>query len=77
MFDEAGERSDAGGAAVYTLTAGSYWCMLAESNGEATLFDAPEGMHVWDFQIAKHGRYYLDYRSMIHTGSNANPGWCA
>ena len=46
MFDEAGERINTGGAAVYTLFAGSYWCMLAESNGEATLFDAPEGTHV-------------------------------
>ena len=44
MFDETGERTNAGGAAVYTLTAGGYWCMLAESNGEATLFGAPEGM---------------------------------
>eukprot|EP00903_Cladosiphon_okamuranus_P012976 g12110.t1 len=43
MFDETGERSDVGGAAVYTLTAGAFWCMLAESNGEAALFDAPEG----------------------------------
>lgn len=45
IFDETGERSDAGGAAaVYALTAGGYWCMLAESNGEAVLFDAPEGI---------------------------------
>ena len=44
VFDEAGERSDAGGAAVFALTAGGFWCMLAESDGEAALFDAPEGM---------------------------------
>eukprot|EP00752_Nemacystus_decipiens_P002140 g2039.t1 len=43
MFDETGERTDASGAAVYALTAGGYWCMLAESDGEAALFDAPEG----------------------------------
>lgn len=44
MFDETGERIDAGGAAVYVLLGGAHWCMLAESNGEAILFDAPEGM---------------------------------
>lgn len=40
-----GERSgdDGGGTAVFALTEGVYWCLLAESNGEAALFDAPEG----------------------------------
>lgn len=33
-----------GGGAVYVLTEGAFWCMLAESEGEAALFDAPEGM---------------------------------
>lgn len=50
MFDETGKRSDAGGSAVYALFAGVYWCMLAESNGEAALFDAPEGAR---FQIGE------------------------
>lgn len=45
MFDEeTGERIDTNGAAVYGLFAGMYWCMLAESNGEAALFDVPEGI---------------------------------
>ena len=42
-FDEAtGERN--GNAAVFALYDGTaYQCMLAESNGVAALFDAPEG----------------------------------
>lgn len=41
-----GERAagDGSSAAVFALTDGLYWCMLAESNGEAALFDAPEGI---------------------------------
>ena len=31
-------------SAVFVLTEGTYFCMLAESNGEAVLFDAPEGL---------------------------------
>ena len=42
-FDEdTGVRSDS--SAVFVLTEGIYFCMLAESNGEAVLFDAPEGL---------------------------------
>ena len=42
-FDEAtGLRND--NTAVFVLTEGAYFTMLAESNGEAVLFDAPEGM---------------------------------
>lgn len=45
-FDEvSGERID-NNAAVFVLTEGAYFCMVAESNGEAALFDAPEGMCV-------------------------------
>ena len=35
--------SPPGSAAVFALTEGSYFCMLVESDGEAALFDAPEG----------------------------------
>lgn len=35
--------SSEGTTAVYALTEGAYFCMLAESGGEAVLFDAPEG----------------------------------
>lgn len=35
--------SPSGSAAVFALTEGSYFCMLVESDGEAALFDAPEG----------------------------------
>lgn len=35
--------SPLGSAAVFALTEGSYFCMLVESDGEAALFDAPEG----------------------------------
>lgn len=38
-----GERNADGRTAVFALTEGVYWCLLAESNGEAALFDAPEG----------------------------------
>lgn len=34
---------DGSGAAVFVLTDGVYFCMIAESEGEAALFDAPEG----------------------------------
>ncbi|CAM9242475.1 unnamed protein product [Scytosiphon promiscuus] len=41
-FDEVtGERT--GNSAAFVLTDGTYMAMLAESNGEAALFDAPEG----------------------------------
>lgn len=41
-FDEVtGERN--GNSAMFVLTDGTYMTMLAESNGEAALFDAPEG----------------------------------
>lgn len=44
-FDEdTGMRNDK--AAVFVVTEGTYFCMLAESNGEAVLFDAPEGSFV-------------------------------
>lgn len=43
MFGAAREHAK---AAVFVLTAGSYFCMVAESNGEAVLFDAPEGIVV-------------------------------
>lgn len=33
----------AAASAVFALTDGAYFCMLAESGGEAVLFDAPEG----------------------------------
>ena len=43
-FDkETGLRND--NSAVFVLTEGIYFCMLAESNGEAVLFDAPEGLN--------------------------------
>ena len=43
-FDEGtGLRNDK--SAVFALTDGIYFCMLAESNGEAVLFDAPEGIY--------------------------------
>lgn len=51
MFDEIGQRSDDGGSAVFALTDGAYWCMLAESNGEAALFDAPEGDILWILEL--------------------------
>lgn len=42
-FDEVtGLRND--NAAVFVITEGVFFCMLAESNGEAALFDAPEGV---------------------------------
>lgn len=42
-FDEAtGARNS--NSAVFVLTEGTYFCMVAESQGEASLFDAPEGM---------------------------------
>lgn len=37
-----GERND--NAAVFVLTEGTYFCMVVESDGEAALFDAPEGL---------------------------------
>lgn len=41
-FDEGtGLRND--NSAVFVLTEGTYFTLLAESNGEAVLFDAPEG----------------------------------
>lgn len=41
-FDEVtGERN--GNSAAFVLTDGTYMAMLAESDGEAALFDAPEG----------------------------------
>lgn len=44
VFDEAtGERNGTTNSAVFVLTEGTYFCMLVESNGEAALFDAPEG----------------------------------
>ncbi|CAM9795943.1 unnamed protein product, partial [Laminaria digitata] len=44
-FDEdTGLRNN--NSAVFVLTEGVYFCMLAESNGEAVLFDAPEGAFV-------------------------------
>lgn len=36
-------------AAVFVLTEGVYFCMLAESGGEAVLFDAPECKWQFDF----------------------------
>ena len=43
-FDkDTGMRNDK--SAVFVLTEGTYFCMLAESNGEAVLFDAPEGLN--------------------------------
>lgn len=36
-----GLRND--NSAVFVITEGVFFCMLAESNGEAALFDAPEG----------------------------------
>lgn len=36
-----GERND--NTAVFVLTEGTYFCMVVESDGEAALFDAPEG----------------------------------
>lgn len=45
-FDaDTGERtaSDVESGAVFVLTEGLYFCMVAESNSEAALFDAPEG----------------------------------
>lgn len=30
--------------AVFAIHGVAYWCTLAESNGEAVLFDAPEGI---------------------------------
>ena len=35
--------SPPGSAALFALTEGFYFCMLVESDGEAALFDAPEG----------------------------------
>lgn len=41
-FDDSGVRTDT--AAIFALhDSESYLCMLAESNGEAALFDSPEG----------------------------------
>lgn len=65
MFDETGERTDAGGAAVYALTAGGYWCMLAESNGEAALFDAPEGNGISRFTEHEERHFKDDRPSSI------------
>ena len=46
-FDaDSGARNNSpasGSAAVFVLKGGAYFCMLAESDGEAALFDAPEG----------------------------------
>ena len=57
-FDEdTGIRSD--GSAVFVLTEGLYFCMLAESNGVAVLFDAPEGL---DLQ----NRPRADYRVQFY-----------
>lgn len=44
-FDASGVRRDT--AAVFAIHGGAYFCMLAESDGEAALFDAPEGMLAW------------------------------
>lgn len=43
-FGASGRRND--NPAVFVLHEGAYFCMLAESNGEAALFDAPEGSFV-------------------------------
>lgn len=40
-FDASGKRRDT--AAVFAIKGGDYFCMLAESRGEAALFDSPEG----------------------------------
>ncbi|CAN0190058.1 unnamed protein product, partial [Discosporangium mesarthrocarpum] len=40
-FDADGSRND--NSAVFVITEGVYFFMVAESNGVATLFDAPEG----------------------------------
>ncbi|CAM9874646.1 unnamed protein product, partial [Choristocarpus tenellus] len=43
-FDADGTRNS--NPAVFILTEGTYFCMIAESEGEAALFDAPEGSFV-------------------------------
>ena len=48
-FDEDTGMTRGDASAVYVLTEGTYFCMLAESNGEAVLFDAPEGSNPPDW----------------------------
>lgn len=43
--EETGERNS--DAAVFVLTEGFYMCMLAESDGAAALFDAPEDVDLF------------------------------
>lgn len=50
-------------AAVFVLTAGSYFCMVAESNGEAALFDAPEGKIINNVVLGHHHLYLVVQKS--------------
>lgn len=65
-FDDAtGERNS--NAAVFALTDGSYQCMLAESNGEAALFDAPEG----EFPAFSPRSWHVPEAKAIRTAADA------